>query len=213
MLDLLRVYICGTLASFVDPYSCAVRRFFFHVSPCHIPPPISQEYYTLYRLCNNLPVISILFALIQNVCAFSPCNIQNKRGLMFCKRKDRSYSTATDTAMPIAANSAHRYLNTYGTATTSRSPPFDVDPKKLAEGTETRMSPETVELSLFPWARACRASWSSSSATARQTRQYSPPGPVGFAALSAPSTVDPRPTLSYPREIMLPHVLQTHAVE
>jgi len=179
--------------------------------------PLTSQEHTRY-LDSAAVSLPFQFCSLQfRTCAFFfSCNIQNKRVLGFCKRKwslSRSYSTATDTAMPIAASSAHKYLNTYGTATTSRSPPFDVDPRKLAEGIETRMSPETVYFSVFPLVRACRASWSSPSASARQTRQYSPPGPVDFATLSAPNTVDPRPTLSYPREIILPHVLQTHAVE
>ena len=35
------------------------------------------------------------------------------------------YFTSKDTAIPMDASSAHRYLNTYGMATTSSSPPFD----------------------------------------------------------------------------------------
>lgn len=51
-----------------------------------------------------------------------------------------SQRTSTETVMPIAANSAQRYLKTYGTATMSRSPPFESRPSTFRDGIPTEKS-------------------------------------------------------------------------
>lgn len=120
--------------------------------------------------------------------------------------------TWTDTAMPMAASSAQRYLKTNGTATTSMSPPLVPLPMIFLLGNATRTSCAGGRANASPFCIFDLARLSSSSASALHTRQYSPDGPFGFG-ISLPMTVSPNVTLSYPRVIRLPHVRHTHAVE
>lgn len=120
--------------------------------------------------------------------------------------------TLIETLMPMLASSAQRYRNTKGIAMTSISPPFLLLPNTFFEGIETgkALSLEGRYGVSPPSSFLARAS--SSSASARHTRQYSPVEVDDLARWEGEISV-PSLTSSNPSEMSEPHVRHTQAVE